>query len=222
MEAKRHSGFPKTTFCASPARGSSSNSEMRLPSSFDNPMHRDCGLGLEHMHRIGELLLQYRDEGAEICKKKYDKTHEEKTFKVGDLVWWREHEPASTLAPKRTGPFKVVEALSNVNYRLEEVVGQTSMGRRHPVAHVQHIEAYTVEYVPTPEQAVDKIIRHRLGKKSGQRIKYLAKWSDGTKTWEPKENFIDLPEGDGAEPVINEALEAYWGTREGLRRREGY
>ena len=167
-----------------------------MPSAFDNPLHKESGFGFAHMERIKELLLQHRDEAAELYRRKYDKGHVAMEFEEGDYVWWREHEPGA-LEKRRTGPWKVVEKLSAINYRLEEVPGKTNMGRRHPVTHVQHIEAFTEPVGPVPEQAVERIMRHKLPRKPGQSIKYRVAWSDDTETWEKKENLIDPPEKEG-------------------------
>ena len=62
------------------------------------------------------------------------------------------------------------------------------MGRRHPVTHVQHIDAYTEKYEPAPEYLIEEIIGHKTTKR---RVKYRVRWSDGSETWEPKESLID-------------------------------
>ena len=92
------------------------------------------------------------------------------------------------------------------------------MGRRHPVTHVQHIDAYTEKYEPASEYLIEEIIGHKTTKR---RVKYRVRWSDGSETWEPKESLIDRIETED-EPVINDALVAYWSTREQLRQGEGY
>ena len=58
-------------------------------------------------------------------------------FKVGDQVWLdgcnlKVAQPTTKLAPKRHGPFKVIQVMSPVNYRLELPM-QWSI---HPVFHI--------------------------------------------------------------------------------------
>ena len=64
-------------------------------------------------------------------------------FKEGDLVWlegchlWT-NQPMAKLAPKRHGPFKVIQVMSLVNYRLE-LPTQWSI---HPVFHIDLLTPY--------------------------------------------------------------------------------
>jgi len=138
---------------------------------------------------------------------------------VGDRVWWQENEPETTLSNKRTGPYRIAEALSPLNYKLEEVSGGPKIGRRHPVVHIKQIEEFAQDWKMPEEEEVEAIIKHERRKK---KIRYRVKWADGFETWERASNLID--KGDG-EPVINDALLAYWAKkkeRTDLRKEEGY
>jgi len=73
------------------------------------------------MKEIRDIAMAARDEAAETMKAEYDARHVERKFKVGDRVWWREHEPANKLAPKRSGPYAVKTVISDINYELEEL-----------------------------------------------------------------------------------------------------
>ena len=64
-------------------------------------------------------------------------------YKEGDLVWLegcnlRLNQPTPKLAPRRHGPFKVVQVMSPVNYRLE-LPTQWSI---HPVFHIDLLTPY--------------------------------------------------------------------------------
>ena len=73
------------------------------------------------------------------AQKSWVKHHDTPKYKEGDLVWLEGcnlhlNQPTPKLAPKRHGPFKVVQVMSPVNYRLE-LPTQWSI---HPVFHVPH------------------------------------------------------------------------------------
>jgi hypothetical protein len=64
-------------------------------------------------------------------------------YKEGDLVWLegknlRINQPTAKLAPRRHGPFKITQVMSNVNYRLE-LPTQWSI---HPVFHIDLLTPY--------------------------------------------------------------------------------
>lgn len=85
-------------------------------------------------------------------------------FTVGDKVYLERErhpkgQPSSKLAPRRDGPYTVLEKLGELNYRLK----LTAKDMRHPVFHVDRLRpAKTAQMVPDrthPEPApivVDK------------------------------------------------------------------
>src|SRR5258708_16325162 len=108
---------------------------------------------------------------------------------VGDQVWlegkhlWT-HKAMAKLATRRHGPFKVLEVLSPVNYRLE-LPTQWSI---HPVFHIDLLTPYRetvthgVNYHPLPpdliegeaEYEIEKIVDERHTGR-GRRHQYLIK-----------------------------------------------
>ena len=111
-------------------------------------------------------------------------------YKEGDLVWLegcnlRLSQPTPKLAPRHHGPFKVVQVMSPVNYRLE-LPTQWSI---HPVFHIDLLTPYRetithgANYLRPPPDLVDneeeyevkKILDSRLfGQR--KRLQYLVKW----------------------------------------------
>ena len=111
-------------------------------------------------------------------------------YQVGDQVWLegrhlRTNQPTAKLAPRRHGPFKVIQVMSDVNYRLE-LPTQWSI---HPVFHTDLLTPYRetlthghnyqrppLELVDGEEEyEVEKILDSRhFGKR--RKLQYLIKW----------------------------------------------
>jgi hypothetical protein len=110
-------------------------------------------------------------------------------YKVGNQVWLegknlRINQPTAKLVPRRHGPFKVIQVMSAVNYRLE-LPTQWSI---HPVFHIDLLTPYHETTMhspnftrPTPElidgeeeYSVEKILDSwQFGRR--QRLQYLVK-----------------------------------------------
>ncbi len=80
---------------------------------------------------------------------------------IGDLVWLegrhlRTNQPTTKLAPRRHGPFKVIQVMSPVNYRLELPM-QWSI---HPVFHTDLLMPYreTATHGPNYERPPPELI----------------------------------------------------------------
>src|SRR5258708_28895531 len=111
-------------------------------------------------------------------------------YQTGDLVWLegchlRTNQPMAKLAPKRHGPFRIIQVMSPVNYRLE-LPTQWSI---HPVFHIDLLTPYRETQMhganyscPPPEleegeeeYEVEKILDHqKFGR--GCKLQYLIKW----------------------------------------------
>ena len=131
-------------------------------------------------------------------------THHFHPWKVGDKVWLeathlRLHYPSRKLAPKRHGPFEIVQVLSPLTYKLQ----LPSTWRIHDVFHASLLSPYrsTEPYSPTfslpppdiinneEEYEVEAILSHK-GLNS-QRL-YLTAWKgypSSKNTWEPEINL---------------------------------
>jgi hypothetical protein len=128
-------------------------------------------------------------------------------YKEGDQVWLegknlRINQLTAKLAPRRHGPFKVVQVMSPVNYRLE-LPTQWSI---HPVFHIDLLTPYkeTIMHGPNyqrplpnlvdgeEEYSVEKILDSRLfGRR--RRLQYLVKWEgypDSDNMWVDKDDVF--------------------------------
>src|SRR3979490_568157 len=105
------------------------------------------------------------------------------------------------MAPKREGPFKVIEVLSPLSYRLE----LPRSWKIHPVIHITLLSPYKTNGVygdnfpqpppdlieGQPEYEVESIISHR---QQGRGYAFLIKWkgySTAENTWEPERNVTN-------------------------------
>jgi hypothetical protein len=128
-------------------------------------------------------------------------------YKTGDLVWLegknlRTNQPTTKLAPRRHGPFKVIQVMSDVNYRLE-LPTQWSI---HPMFHIDLLTPYQETIMHSPnftrpapeliegeeEYSVEKILdSRRFGRR--QRLQYLVKWEgypDSDNMWVNKDDVF--------------------------------
>ena len=125
-------------------------------------------------------------------------------FELGDTVWLDSKNlklgyPTRKLAPKREGPFHILEVVSTHAYRLE----LPNQWHIHPVFHAALLtpfvetETHGANYLNLPpdlidgqeEHEVEAIIAH---KRQGQRYRYLVKWlgyPTSENTWEPEVNL---------------------------------
>jgi hypothetical protein len=134
-------------------------------------------------------------------------------YKIGDRVWLegrhlRTNQPTAKLAPKRHGPFKVVQVMSPVNYRLE-LPTQWSI---HDVFHTDLLTPYrkTPTYGanyqrPPPnlmegveEYEVERVLDSRRHGR-GCKLQYLIAWKgypDSDNQW------VNWDDAEGAEEAI--------------------
>jgi len=159
--------------------------------------------------RIKELQ-QVRDEALathELARQRMLKhaTRKFKPFKKGDKVWLEGKNlkfgyPTKKLAPKREGPFPILEVLSPLVYKLK----LPEQWRIHPVFHASLLTPYreNEEHGPNftssppdivdneEEYEVEAILAHR---KQGRGYKFLIKWEgypSSENTWEPPSHFM--------------------------------
>jgi hypothetical protein len=136
-------------------------------------------------------------------------------YQKGDQVWLegrhlRTNQPTAKLAPKCHGPFKVIQVMSPVNYRLE-LPTQWSI---HDVFHTDLLTPYrktpthgTNYQRPPPdlvegveEYEVEKVLdSHQYGR--GRKLQYLIAWKgypDSDNQW------VNWDNAEGAQEAIRE------------------
>ena len=126
-------------------------------------------------------------------------------FDIGQKVWLNTRNLKTDyhkkMAPKREGPFTIIEKLGPITYRLD----LPKTWKIHNVFHATLLKPYKETEVyggnfprPIPEllegeevYEIEKILRHR---KRGRTYQYYVKWKGYpiTKaTWEPETHFSD-------------------------------
>ena len=141
------------------------------------------------------------------AQKSWVKHKDTPKYKEGDLVWLEGKnlhtaQPMPKLGARRHGPFKVVQVMSPINYRLE-LPTQWSI---HPVFHIDLLTPYweTITHGAnyqrpppnlvdnTEEYEVEKILDSRLfGRR--RRLQYLVKWKgypDADNMWVDKDDVF--------------------------------
>ena len=140
-----------------------------------------------------EQLKEARNKAQELMKKaqlSWVKHRDTPKYKEGDQVWLegrhlRTNQPTAKLAPRRHGPFPIIQVMSPVNYRLK-LPTQWSI---HDVFHIDLLTPYRetpthgANYQRPPpdliegveEFEVEKVLdSRRYGR--GRKLQYLIKW----------------------------------------------
>jgi hypothetical protein len=163
--------------------------------------------GLQKAREIAQKSLQKAaDQMKKFADRKRGPTPE---FEIGDKVLldasnFPSIRPSRKLGERRYGPFKIIEKLSDLNYRLE----LPPNWKIHPVFHVDKIRKYHEDpnnpnYSEPPpdliddheEYEVEKILDAQYRKGRGKKKKtllWLVQWKgyhSKDATWEPYENL---------------------------------
>jgi hypothetical protein len=158
------------------------------------------------LEQLKEARVQARNAMIK-AQQSWVKHRDTPKYKEGDQVWlegknlWI-NQPTAKLAPRRHGPFKIIQVMSAVNYRLE-LPTQWSI---HPVFHIDLLTPYRETIMhgpnftrPTPElidgeeeYSVEKILDSRhFGRR--WRLQYLVKWEgypDADNMWVDKDDVF--------------------------------
>ena len=161
--------------------------------------YNPCADWIDHPSPIPQVTLRVqqfkeaRTQAQELMvkvQKTWVKHRNTPKFRVGDQVWLegrnlRITQPAAKLRPKRHGPFKVIQVMSPVNYRLELPM-QWSI---HPVFHIDLLTLYRkmpihgTNYLRPPPDLIDGeeeyeveyvLAKRRFGR--CHQLQYLVKW----------------------------------------------
>jgi hypothetical protein len=158
------------------------------------------------LEQLKEARVQARNAMIK-AQQSWVKHRDTPKYKEGDQVWLegknlRINQPTAKLVPRRHGPFKIIQVMSAVNYRLE-LPTQWSI---HPVFHIDLLTPYRETIMhgpnftrPTPElidgeeeYTVEKILDSRhFGRR--RRLQYLVKWEgypDADNMWVDKDDVF--------------------------------
>jgi hypothetical protein len=163
-------------------------------------------------------------------EKSYNARHMHVEFKVGDLVYLDAENirtPTMTtgthnkLSPRYLGPYKVIERVGNLNYKLDLPPGSQLLSTFHVSKLRKHVprdpEEFPMETDDAPENSeplleadeeyfqeeyeVERIIKHKLA--ADGTLRYLIKWTgypESKSTWQ---KATDL---ENAKDILNEYL----------------
>jgi hypothetical protein len=158
------------------------------------------------LEQLKEARIQARDAMIK-AQQSWVKHRDTPKYKEGDSVWLegknlRINQPTAKLVPRRHGPFKIIQVMSAVNYRLE-LPTQWSI---HPVFHINLLTPYKETTMhgpnftrPTPElidgeeeYSVERILDSRhFGRR--RQLQYLVKWEgypDAENMWVDKDDIF--------------------------------
>lgn len=123
-------------------------------------------------------------------------------FKVGDMVWLsakdiKIHQPSAKLGPRQLGPFKVIEKVGELDYKLD----LPHWLKVHPTFHVNRLSPWHDQGVDKPpppkpvqvrgeeEYIVEKILDSRVFRRQ---LQYKVRWKgygSSADSWEPATNL---------------------------------
>jgi hypothetical protein len=158
------------------------------------------------LEQLKEARVQARNAMIK-AQQSWVKHRDTPKYKEGDQVWLdgknlRINQPTAKLAPRRHGPFRIIQVMSAVNYCLE-LPTQWSI---HPVFHIDLLTPYweTIMHGPNftqpapelidgeEEYSVEKILdSRRFGRR--RRLQYLVKWEgypDADNMWVDKDDIF--------------------------------
>ena len=148
-------------------------------------------------------------------KEQADKTRRNTEFQEGDLVYLaaehiltpeQRNRPTKKLQPRYLGPFRILEIINPVAYKLELPEGykihnvfHASLLKKHNISNEEQFpkrsktEPQPVQLYQQPEWEIEEILDTRITRKGQQHQKeYLIKWKDyplWDATWEPEKNL---------------------------------
>jgi hypothetical protein len=158
---------------------------------------------LDHLAKVRANAEAALRLSKEKMKEQYERDKKTAhTFNVGDLVWLQAkdikiHQKSPKLGPRQLGPFKVIERIGDLDFKLE----LPHYLKLHLVFHVNRLAPYRdngLDKPPPPdpvtvegeeEYEVDKITDSRIFRRQ---LQYQVKWKgyeEGSDSWEPAANL---------------------------------
>jgi len=126
--------------------------ELRTP--FDNLMNMEISSfkGIQVIRKRLEIVHNIARDNIQASKEKflaqYNKKAKERKYQVGDRVWLKTHflsnaskGIASKLSPKREGPFRVTEMISNNIYDIVDI----NTGKKVNKVHINELSSFLDE-----------------------------------------------------------------------------
>ena len=178
-----------------------------IPATSVNPSAETRARALHDVHR--DLSLELRVVGDHYKDQADRHRLAAPTFAIGDMVWLlRRHiattRPCAKLDYKRLGPFRIIERINPVAFRL----ALPPTFRIHDVFHVSLLELYHPSRIPGrhppppppvelstgEEYEVDQILDSRYRRRQ---LQYLVLWKGypiSDATWEPVTHLQNAPE----------------------------
>jgi hypothetical protein len=155
---------------------------------------------LQEREVMQSLVKQHLHRAQDRMKRQADKGRSERQFKVGDMVFLKlQPYVQSSLAPRSNqklafkffGPYKVVQRIGSVAYKLDLPVGSTV----HPVFQVSQLRQAKGDQEVSPSLPIDsgpfhvpvRILHHRMTGGDRPALQGLVQWSgmyEALATWE--------------------------------------
>ncbi|GMI89932.1 hypothetical protein HRI_002662500 [Hibiscus trionum] len=175
-----------------------------LPYTAGESLVASVDRSLQHMETALNMLKFYLQRAQVIMKQHADRKRTECEYQIGDLVYLKlqpyrkqtvKKRVCQKLAPKWFGPFRIVDRIWKVAYKLQ----LPKDSRVHPIFHIsqlkKHIgseECHSELPVINPDGEISKeplkILDRRIGKKSSRAItEVLVEWTNSSPedaTWE--------------------------------------
>jgi predicted aspartyl protease len=166
---------------------------------------------VEHLHQVQKNTEKSLLQAAEDMKRFYDKHHgATPDYQIGQKVLLDNadlalNRPSRKLTEKRSGPFKIIEKIGGLAYKLELPSNWKNI---HPVFHVSKLEAYRedpkspnftqpppdLNEEGEPEWEVEEILDSQF---HHGKLRYLVKWlgySNDHNSWQSEKDLIHAQE----------------------------
>ena len=163
---------------------------------------------LKMMEDLRNEIVASLQRTQDLMTQRNNKEANYKPYQKGMKVWLeatniRTTAPTKKLAPKRLGPFTIIEQIGNHAYKLKLPPGMSDV---HPVFHETLLKPFNTDIIPgrtqeppSPIEIIEGGNRYEVeeilnSRKKGKGVQYLVKWKgygSNENTWEPSRNIDD-------------------------------